>query len=553
MKNLLIILLLSFGTLQAQEKQYNFAHPLKIPISLNASFGELRNNHFHSGIDYATQQAEGKNVYSIDDGYVARIAVSPVGFGRALYIAHPKTGLTSVYGHLQGFTAEIDSIVKNYQYENRQSQVDFQLDEKQIPVKRDQLIGKSGNSGSSGGPHLHFEVRDTKSEEIINPLHFGFGIEDTRKPTIRAIAVYPVEGVVNGRTSRLTVETIPELGATRFKTPTAITAWGKIGLAVKAYDAIDNSIKTLGVNEIRLFVDEQLVSMYKINRFAFDESRFINSFIDFDDWKRHRSFFMKSFVEPNNQLRLFKIGAERGYINISEERDYKIHYEVFDTYGNKASLAFVIRGKKAAVPSKPECEEKLLYNQQNIVQKADFKAVMPQNVLYDDLCLDYKRTPSKTYLSDIHYLQDSYTPLHDYIDISLPYDAHKIADTSKLLAIKTNGTQHPIVLGGTWENGQMNFKTREFGAFAVMIDTIPPKITPQPKAPLRFKISDNLSGIDTYNGYIDGVWALFEYDAKTRSLFHRPDRRVRLLKPYKLRLEVTDKVGNKAVYENTVR
>ncbi len=214
---------------------------------------------------------------------------------------------------------------------------------------------------------------------------------------------------------------------------------------------------------------------------------------------------MKSFVEPNNQLRLF--GTEKGYIHISEERDYKIRYEVFDTHGNKASLAFVIKGKKAAMP-KSECGEKLLHNRQNIVRKGDFEAILPPNVLYTDLCLDYKRTPSKTYLSDIHYLQDSYTPLHDYIDISLPYDARNISDTGKLLAIKTNGTQRPIILGGTWKNGKMKFQTREFGAFAVMVDTIPPKITPQ-QAPLHFRITDNLSGIDTYNGYIDGTWALF--------------------------------------------
>ncbi len=219
---------------RSQEKQYNLAKPMKIPVSLNASFGELRNNHFHSGIDYATDRTEGKNVYSIADGYVARIAVSPTGFGRALYIVHPKLGITSVYAHLQGFEAKIDSIVKDFQYENRSFKVDFELNEKQIPVKRDQFIGKSGNSGSSGGPHLHFEIRDTKTEEILNPLLFGLGITDMRKPTIRAVAVYPIEGVVNGKTSRLAIATIPEYGTTRFKTEPNISAWGKIGLAIKS-------------------------------------------------------------------------------------------------------------------------------------------------------------------------------------------------------------------------------------------------------------------------------------------------------------------------------
>ena len=537
-----------FFSSQAQEKQYNFAQPMKIPISLNASFGELRDNHFHSGIDYATNRQEGKNVFSVDDGYVARIAVSPTGYGRALYIAHPS-GYTSVYGHLQGFIPEIDSIVKDYQYKNQRFKVDVELKENQIPIKRGQHIAVSGSSGSSGGPHLHFEMRDTKTEEIINPMRFGFGITDLRKPSIRAVALYPIAGVVNGKTSRLAIETIPDMGETRFQKPTVITAWGKIGLAVKAYDFIDNSAKTLGVNEIRLFVDEKQIFDYKIDRFSFDESRYINSFIDFDNWKRNRSFFMKSFVEPNNRLRLFQTNAEKGMISISEERDYKIRYEVIDTHGNKASISFVITGKKAEIPAKPICEETLYFDRKNIVEKGNFRAIIPPNVLYTNMCLEYKRTPSKNYLSDIFQLQNHYTPLHDSIDVFLPFDANKIRNTRQLLVIKTN-IQKPF--GGKYEGGKMHFRTNEFGSFAVVIDSIPPKITPVPNTSFRFKITDNLSGINTCNGFINGVWALFEYDEKSHSLFYKPDNRVSLKKPYKLRLEITDKVGNKAVYEKNV-
>ena len=543
--NTFFFLIVFFFASQAQERQPNFAQPMRIPIVINASFGELRNNAFHAGIDYGTNRAEGVNIHSIDDGYVSRIGVSPIGFGKALYIAHPS-GHTSVYAHLREFSPEIDNVVKNYQYENQRFRVDFHLEENQIPIKRGQLIGKSGNTGSSGGPHLHFEVRDTETQEILNPMRFpSFGIVDTRPPTIREIAVFPIEGVANGRTNRIHFPAS--------QNPPLINAWGTIGLAVKAYDAINNSTRTLGINEIRLFVDNEQVFNYKMERYAFHETRYINSFIDFEDWRRNKSFFMKSFVEPNNRLRLFETNNNRGLINISEERDYRIRYEVLDSHNNKATFSFVIRGRRADIPPPPSCRQTLFYNWENIVHEGDFRAVIPPNVLYTNLCLNYSRRPSATYLSDIHQLQDNFTPLHDSIDIFLPVDARRIADTSKLLALKLNGTQKPTPFIGKYENGKFHFRSREFGSYAAVIDTTPPQITPQPNAPLRFKITDDLSGIDTYNGFINGVWALFEYDAKNDLLFHRPDNRVSLRKPYTLRLEVTDKVGNKANYELQVK
>ena len=281
----------------------NYSSPLRIPISLSANFGELRNNHFHGGIDYRTQQVENKPIYSIGDGYISRINISPSGYGLALYIDHP-TGHTSVYGHMNSFSKKIQDFITEKQYEKETYRIDYSPQPNEITVKQGEQIGLSGNTGGSGGPHLHFEIRDTKTQDPLDVLDFlGKTMTDTRKPDIRGIAFYPQEGkgVVNGSSNPLR----QNVGKSKSGTPLGIgtvQAWGVIGVGVKASDLMNGTSNVFGVKYVRLFVDGNPVFSSSMNRFSFDKTRMLNSFVDFEDWRLRKSFFMKSFVEPGNTL-----------------------------------------------------------------------------------------------------------------------------------------------------------------------------------------------------------------------------------------------------------
>ncbi|MFR9165304.1 MAG: M23 family metallopeptidase [Dysgonomonas sp.] len=254
--------------------------PLKIPVYLSANFGELRNNHFHSGIDIKTQGVINKPVYSVADGYISRISVSPSGYGLALYITHPETGQTSVYGHLESFIPSVEKYVKSKQYEQESFRVNLSPEKNEFPVKRGQLIAYSGNTGSSGGPHVHFEIRDTETEHPLDPLvYYTDIIKDNVPPDLRGIAVYPIaeKGVVNNSSTPLRQNVTKAKNGNYLPLKTDISAWGTIGIGVKAYDKMSATSNIYGVKIVRLYVDDNKVFESDINRYSFDETRALNS------------------------------------------------------------------------------------------------------------------------------------------------------------------------------------------------------------------------------------------------------------------------------------
>ena len=343
-----IILLAGITSNIAEAQQLR--KPMDIPVLLSGNFGELRSNHFHSGIDFKTQGVEGKPIHSVQDGYVSRISVSPWGYGNGLYITHPD-GTTTVYGHLQKFSQKITAYLKEKQYEQESFNVNLSLTPDELPVKEGELVALSGNTGSSGGPHLHFEVRDTETEEPMDPIEYYKDlIKDTQAPKIQGIMVYsmPGKGVVNG--SRRKLELKPVTAKNGKQTLTGkIEAWGEIGLAVKGYDYMDNTSNIYGIKDITLTADSQVIFHSNLDRFAFDETRYLNSFTDFEEWKEHRSFYIKSFVDPGNRLRFIE-SLNRGILTIDEPRTYHLTYKLADAFGNTTQLSIRIEGKEQPIP-----------------------------------------------------------------------------------------------------------------------------------------------------------------------------------------------------------
>lgn len=531
-------------------------NPFDFPILLSGSFGELRSNHFHSGIDFKTQGAEGKAIHAVQGGYVARIAVSPWGYGNALYLAHPD-GTTTVYGHLQRFNARIAAYLKEQQYAQERFQVDLSLTPDQIPVEAGEVVAWSGNTGSSGGPHLHFEVRDTESEEVLDPLErYIDQVTDTRPPSIQGLLVVPMpgKGVVNGSARKLKPTLVTAKNGKQ-QVQGRIEAWGEIGLAVRANDYMDHTTNVYGVRVIRLSVDSTEIFHSDLDRFAFSETRYLNSLVDYEEWQTNHAFYMRSFVEPGNRLRFLE-AEERGILRIDEPRTYQVLYTLADLAGNTTHLSFQIEGKPQAIPQ-PDTTgvEWFHWQSENRFGAKGIRLTIPRGNLYNDVPFRYSVERDSNALAAIHRLHDKPVALHQRARLSLFLQHDTLADKRQYGVVRLQKGRATWI-GGTYRKGWIDAEIRELGDYTLRQDTQPPRITPlRPKQGgatrrLQFRLTDNLSGVERYRGEIDGHYALFEMDAKSVITYRfDPDRLAR--GKHQLKLTVVDACGNEAVHTET--
>ncbi len=537
-----------------------YPYPVTVPPALSGNFGELRSNHFHSGIDFKTQQVVNKPIVSIEDGYVSRISVAPGGYGLALYIDHPSTGHTSVYAHLNSFSDRIARWVEEKQYELERFQVDLYPGEDTLPVKRGEQVALSGNTGSSGGPHLHFEIRDTRTQDPLDGLEFMPKIPDTRRPDLRGIAFYPVagKGLVNSSSQAVRLTINSDGSGNPSGLGRSIDAWGRIGVGVKSYDRMDGQANIYGVKYVRLYVDDEPVFSSTIRRFSFAETRMLNSFVDFEDWKKRRSFFMKSFLEPGNTLPFFET-KNRGYIDINEERPYRLRYELEDHAGNRLTYRFTVNGKKQSIPQQSPCQNWMAWNLQNSFMEPGFTLHIPIGNLYDDLCFSHEVTESQNHFSDHHQVHNRPVPLHNRAEmwIGLHTDTLRNKDNYGVVRINENGSES--WMGGRYTRGGMTLHLRELGdRYAVAADSIPPVITPiEPgswasQRRIRIRLRDNKSGIASFRGEINGEFVLFTHDSKSSVYTYRfDDSRLNRGGNQELVFVAVDGAGNRSEYRYT--
>ena len=527
--------------------------PMDIPVLLSGTFGELRSNHFHSGIDFKTQGVEGKPIHSVQDGYVSRISVSPWGYGNGLYITHPD-GTTTVYGHLQKFSQKITAYLKEKQYEQESFNVNLSLTPDELPVKEGELVALSGNTGSSGGPHLHFEVRDTETEEPMDPIEYYKDlIKDTQAPKIQGIMVYsmPGKGVVNG--SRRKLELKPVTAKNGKQTLTGkIEAWGEIGLAVKGYDYMDNTSNIYGIKDITLTADSQVIFHSNLDRFAFDESRYLNSFTDFEEWKEHRSFYIKSFVDPGNRLRFIE-SLNRGILTIDEPRTYHLTYQLADAFGNTTQLSIQIEGKEQPIPEvDTENTELFHWWSDNRFGAKGIRLTIPKGNLYDDLYFHYSVKEDSAALGATHILHNKPVAFHKSAKLSLRLQTDTLENKQQYGIVRLQNGRRSWT-GGVYRNGWVDADIKEMGSYTLGQDLVPPTITPLnpatwvSKQAIALRLSDNLSGVQTYRGEIDGQYVLFEMNSKSVITYHFDKERLARGK-HTLKLVVTDACGNQSTY-----
>ena len=540
--------------------QQTLGNPFDFPILLSGNFGEFRSNHFHSGIDFKTQGVEGKTVYAVDEGYICRIVVSPWGYGNAVYVVHGDSMMT-VYAHLQRFTEKAAAYVKSKQYEHESFAVDLSFTPDEFPVKKGESIGFSGNTGNSGGPHMHFEIRDMRTDEVVDPLPFYIDrIKDSRPPSIHALMVYPIknEGVVNGSQQKQKLQPVTSREG-RQTVVEKIEAWGTIGFSLNMDDYMDGTTNVYGVKELIMKVDSQQVFHSYLDRFSLNETRYLNAWVDFEEWKEKRSFYTKTFVEPGNRLR-FLTSRNRGYILIDEVRTYQVEFQLTDAFGNTSLISVDVTGKEQPVQPLDTTDATLFNrNGENQFGASGIRLFVPRGSLYNQLYFRHQSTVNSLYLSDIHTIHNRPVALHQSARLSLRILEETLAEKRQYGIVSIVNRRNTWV-GGTYREGWIDVDVSELGVdFAVMSDKISPRIIPVEQAQwmtrgvITFRLTDNLSGVATYRGEIDGQYVLFEMDGKTALIRYTLDSERLSQGEHTLVLTVVDACGNQAVYETKFR
>ncbi len=567
MKHWLLIISLCYGLqhLQAQavlEPGRTCQLPIKMTPYLSGNFGELRPNHFHAGLDFKTQGTVGHGIYAFDDGYVARAAVNAYGYGLVLYVAHPS-GLTTVYAHLNGFADSIASRVLDYQLKHEVNNPDITFRPGEIPVRRGQRIATSGNTGSSGGPHLHFEVRDTRTGDYYDPMIFFLDkIKDTTPPRLRNVYIYPLGGMACGSALRQSAGVVTgKTGKPALNRK--LTAWGKIGLGLKAYDHMDGTTNIYGVKYVRLYMEDSLIYSFQEHNFVYEEHRFTNSLTDYGEWCTKRSMIMKSFREPGNRLRMIRRAVDDGVIDIHEERAYRFRYELQDAHGNLTVFPFTIQGVPvAALPAAPAPKGiYLAYDEDNRIDTAGCRLEIPAGRLYKDLDFGFFRVqvkdPEFPCVGSVYELGDFREPLHDFCTLTIDLPADCRADTSKLyIACLNKGASAPV--GGKYiasregRPAAVRAEIRQMGRYAVREDVEKPKIRLVGKPTARrmfFSIGDKGSGIASWRGTIDGRFVPFVMNARSQVVADPQKAGIAAKRKHQVELTVSDRCGNVAVYK----
>lgn len=529
-----------------------FQSPLEVPIVLSGSFGELRSNHFHSGLDIKTQQREGLNVLATASGYVSRIKIQHYGYGKAIYVTHPN-GYTTVYAHLQRFGKTIQDYVKKQQYEKQSYEIELFPKPGELAINQGELIAYSGNTGGSGGPHLHYEIRNAKAEPI-NPLLFGYEVKDTKPPKILGVYTYAVgnNSIVNNTNNRI------ELRLTQKDDNTFIAdkiyAEGTIGLGVETYDQFDMAYNKNGAYKICTTVEGELNFEYNFNSFSFSESRYINTLIDYPAYTNNRKRIQKCYIEPYNKLSIYNKKDNNGLITIEPGNTYNISLEVSDLAGNVSVIQIPVEGKKQEL-LKPKTvfksDDYLISNRDNIFKIGNATLYFPEDSFYYNFFIDLQQK------GDTIMVHKDDVPMRKNYTMSINVDSIDKKEIDKYFIANVSDKGY-ISYRHTYRKGNvLSTRTRSLGNFIVVKDSVAPEVRPSNFKDgqwlsnfdtLKLIISDDLSGINSYRAKINNQWILMEYEYKDRTLTYDLSDIAFKDATHLLEVVVTDNVGNSTTY-----
>ena len=546
MKKIFLLFLFLSINLNSQTnfpKNY-FSNPLDIDLILNGTFGELRSSHFHSGLDFKTQFKEGLNIYSAAEGYVSRISIKHGGFGKAIYINHPN-GYTTVYAHLKSFNDEIENYIKKLQYEKQTYQIEKYLKKDVLKIKRKQIIGKSGNTGSSSGPHLHFETRKTSNQKALNPKLFDFKIKDNRHPIINSAFIYKIDSLNNYK-GPVKIK-LKKINDSLYESNT-IEASGKVGFGISGFDRQDLAYNKNGIYNYTAFLNNNKSIEFKFDEFYFQESIKIKTLIDYEYYIKNKKRIIKLFKDKGNDLSVYS-GNLSGFVDIvGKESEYLI--EISDIAGNKTKIKIPILN--SIKETKLKNDENLIELNKKIKNDLDYnfnfknsKIQIPKNTFLKDVKLNIKN------FEDSIKIENPYVPLFKNIKIDFLNNKNSMGD---YLAYRNFDGVESFATSKLDNKNYFNLKTKSLGTYFIKTDSINPIIKPNnfnngdwmsKKELIKFTILDKETGIKSYQVKINDKWILFEYEYKKNELFYRFDSYFKNNRENKIEIIVEDMVGNK--------
>lgn len=534
-----------------------FRSPLDIPLRLAGTFGELRNNHFHAGIDIKTNRRTGLPVYATADGYISRIKVAIWGYGKVIYINH-SNGFTTVYAHLNKFGNGIQEYVKSIQYEKKSYETgNIFLKENQIKVTKGQIIGYSGRTGGFVEPHLHYEIRNTKTEKIINPLLLGIKIQDSIAPKIKKLIAYPMDSdsrinrSLKNQSLSIKKDSLNNYIANR------LSASGKIGFGVNVYDLLGKELNKNGIYSLEMKINGIRHYYHDVETFSFSESKFINLLIDYEYYSKYKSRIQKTFREKENKLSIYKDLIEEGGITINEGLNYQVEIIAKDFIGNSSSLKIPVVGLKSESILNQERDTtayKIVKKEFQKFSKNGVTIAFPKNTFYKDLFLNFSVNDR---IATIH---KPIIPLDKKFTITFDSIMYKKSEVNHIYIANMNNKKYPYYMDTRKKSDKIFTTTKTLGKYGLLIDNQIPKIYNSNfkdndwMSRLRYltiKISDSQSGIKSYEASIDNEWILMEYDVKKKKLSYDFRDKKLVGSKHIFKLVVSDNVGNTNTYKSS--
>lgn len=497
-----------------QYPRFIFRNPLGIPMHLIANFGEVRNDHYHMGLDLRTQQRENLPVFAAAEGYVSRVTIEPGGYGKCIYVTHPN-GYTTLYAHLNRFYPALEAYVQHKQYSDEKWEQDFVLSRTRFPVGKGQLIAYSGSTGAVEGPHLHFEVRNTRTGNNINPLFLGFPVKDNLQPLIYNLYLYdrsystyavePEEIRLRGSKGKYsTRDSVVYTGAPRFS------------FSISAEDMANGSNFRFGIYGAELWMDSVMQFSFQLREFNREDSKYVNASIDYRKWMTQKKRIQHLSRLPGNHL-FTKEGEHDGMIELHDTLEHQVWVVVTDAAANESVLRFRLQYRpELTAPRLPvDSTVKFVPGKENAVQREELKVQVPGDAIYDTVDFTVTKVSAGIDGLPVFNVGNIFVPLHEPYTVSLTPTTEQLRPDK--VVMRMTGRKLEVVKP-EWVNGTYAATFGVFGVLVTLEDSIPPMLGKNwedsavfyRNGSIVFTAKDIMSTIASVRAEIDGNWAPFE-------------------------------------------